>query len=132
MSGYYENLTVEEQGKVLAAMAGLKLNAKSGAPITRKDVNVAFLQATGKPLTIDMMRDPSVVQLMGIINPGRGVTDAFSRGRTPDSATPDPITSITDRNLAARGLPVPKTSGPAPMGSTRYSAASVSGSRFGR
>ncbi len=128
---YYENLTVEEQGKVLAAMAGLKLNAKSGAPITRKDVNVAFLQATGKPLTIDMMRDPSVVQLMSTITPGTGATGTFSRGRSSGSM-PDPVTSITDRNLAARGLPVPKASNPAPMGSTRYSAASASGTRFGR
>lgn len=133
MGGYYENLTVDEQGKVLAAMAGLKLNAKGGQPITRKDVNAAFLQATGKALTLDMMRDPSVVQLMSIITPGAGLSGITSRTRTTSTTgRPDPITSITDRNLAARGLPVPKASTPAPTGSTRYSAASAGGTRFGR
>lgn len=133
MSGYYENLTAEEQGRVLAAVAGLKLNAKKGIPITRKDVNAAFLQATGKELTLSMMRDPSVVQLMSIITPGAGLRGAAPQTKATGVPTrPDPTISITDRNLAVRGLPVPKAPTPVPAGSTRYSATYASGSRFGR
>lgn len=130
MSGYYENLTFDEQGKVLAAMAGLKLNAQKGIPITRQDVNVAFLQATGKPLSIGYMRDPAVVQLMSLAGPGSGLKAIQNKPRT-FGAIPS-STAITDRNLATRGLPVPKTSAVPPAGTTRYSAASVGGSRFSR
>jgi len=115
---------------VLASAAGLKLNAKQGKPITRKDVNAAFLQATGRPLTQEFMRDPSVVQMMGLIAPERGSTGAFSHRREIKTPT-DPSTAITDRNMAARGLPVPNR--PPVQGATRYSAGSASDtSRFGR
>lgn len=128
MSGYYQNLTVEEQGKVLSAMAGLKLNASQGKPVTRQDVNMAFLQATGKQLSIEHMRDPSVIQLMGLVTPNRGYTGAFAEKPNSNQRI-DPSTAITDRNLAARGLPVPKVSSPLP-GATRYSAGGTN--RFGR
>lgn len=133
MSGFYNDLTVEEQGRVLAAMAGLKLNASQGKPVTRLDVNAAFMQATGKSLSIEYMRDPAVVQLMGLVSPSRGATGAFSSNRQAQNRQ-DPSTAITDRNLAARGLPVPsRPSAPLP-GTTRYSAGSgsVSNARFGR
>lgn len=129
MSGYYTNLTLEEQGKVLSAMAGLKLNATQGKPVTRQDINMAFLQATGKPLSLEYMRDPSVVQLLGLVNP-RASTGAFADKRIQNQKI-DPSTAITDRNLAARGLPVPTRSTPMP-GATRYSAGATNNSRYGR
>lgn len=126
MSGYYNSLTTEEQNKVLAALAGLKLHAKRGETITRNEINIAFSQATGKQLSQEYMRDPSVVQLMGLLAPSRLQTGAVYRGSGSQKSA-DPSIAITDRNLAARGLPVPKSAASLP-GVTRYSA----GSRFGR
>lgn len=129
--GYYENLSPEEQGQVLAVMAGLKLNRDRGQAITREDVNAAFLQATGKPLSVEYMRDPAVIQLMSLVSPARGETGAFVKGRVSGSGVYNPSIAITDRNLAARGLPVPKAPAPPLTGTTRYSASAVSG-RFGK
>lgn len=130
MSGYYTNLTFNEQQKVLSVIAGLKMNAGSGKAITRQEVNTAFMQAVGKPLSIEFMRDPSVVSLMSLVSPSRGSSGAFSQKGNPRLNT-DPSTAITDRNMAARGLPVPKASTPA-LGGTRYSAGAANNSRYGR
>jgi hypothetical protein len=128
---YYQNLNAEEQGKVLSVMVGLKLNANRGQKVTREEVNKAFIQAVGKPLSLEYMRDPSVVQLMGLLAPERAQTGVYSgtKQATPRSAH---TAAITDRNLASRGLPVPKTPSPPPMGATRYSASATGDSRFGR
>lgn len=126
---YYQDLTPDEQGRVLSAMAGLKLNASQGKPVTRLDVNTAFLQATGKQLSMEYIRDPSVVQLMSIVTPSRASTGVFSEKQGVANRI-DPSTAITDRNLAARGLPVPKTYSQTP-GITRYSATATN-SRYGR
>lgn len=130
MSGYYNDLTFDEQQKVLSAMVGLKLNLNSGKPVTRQDINAAFMQATGKQLSIEYMRDPSVVQLMGLVSEGRASTGAF-KSDPRINKKPDPVTTMTDRNLAARGLPVPSRA-PSIPGATRYSAGAVGNSRYGR
>lgn len=131
MGNFYNQLTPEEQGSVLSAVAGLKLNAKQGKAITRKEINAAFLQATGKTLSLEYMRDPSVVQLMSMVSPAKSYTGVYSANQPKTSTGAYPSTSITDRNLAARGLPVPKTSTYVP-GQTRYSAGFTANSRYGR
>lgn len=96
-------------------MAGLRLNAGKGQAITREDINTAFTRAVGKPLSIEYMRDPSVVQLMGLLGSGRGVTGVHSREAKP-------LISSTDSHLQARGIPVASPRMNTTMGSTRYSA----------
>jgi hypothetical protein len=133
MSGYYNDLTQEEQIAVVSAMAGLRLNAKNGKKVTRQDLNSAFVQATGKQLTQEYMRDPAVVQLMTLLAPSRGETGAF-RDKRQETAQQElsATTAITDRNLAARGMPVPTRPATPPPGATRYSASASGGSRFGK
>ena len=104
MGGYYTELSLEEQGAVLAAAAGLRLNRKLGKEITRKDLNAAFAKATdGKQLSNEFMRDPAVIQLMSLLAPGRGQTGAFKNEKDIDK---------TDKNLEARGIPVLRTGTP--------------------
>jgi hypothetical protein len=110
---YYGDLSVEEQGKVLSAMAGLKLNARNGVPITRAQINSAFMQALGKPLSMEYMRDPSVVQLLSLESHGKAEAAIKTQQANQFSST--------DAHLAARGLPVPPASSTT-VGSTRYSA----------
>jgi len=116
---YYQNLTFDEQQKVLSAMAGLRLNAGKGQAITREDINIAFARAVGKPLSIEYMRDSSVVQLMGLLGSGRGNTRVHGRGEKAPKYMP---LSSTDAHLAARGMPVSNPSMGSSLGSTRYSA----------
>ncbi|OGM28882.1 hypothetical protein A2801_02890 [Candidatus Woesebacteria bacterium RIFCSPHIGHO2_01_FULL_41_10] len=63
----YKDLTIEEREKVMAATAGLRFNKDPDKPIDRRKVNVAFRAATGKELSQEYMRDPSVVTLMSQI-----------------------------------------------------------------
>lgn len=130
--GYYEDLSFEEEQAILSVMASLKLNRDRGQAVTRQDINKAFAQATGKVLSLYHMRDPAVIQLMSMISPVHKETGAFSRSRTPGSVPSDPSIAITDKNLAARGLPVPRAPAPTPIGATRYSSSAAPGSRFGR
>lgn len=122
---YYQDLTIEEQNKVLGAMAGLKLNAKD-RKITRQDINVAFAQALGRPLSMEYMRDPSVVQLLSL--EGYGVQSALKVEEKPKA--PNQFAS-TDSHLAARGLPTPKAGTGTVIGSTRYSAKATTSAGMG-
>lgn len=129
MAGYYNNLTQDEQGKVLGEMAALKINA-SNKQITRSDVNAAFTRATGKALTQEYMRDPSVIQLMGVAASSAVGASAFSSRKSSAPGPRSSGTSITDRNISTMGLPVPKAPAPPPAGGTRYSAGAASGAKF--
>ena len=124
---YYQNLTAEEQGKILSVMAGLKLNLKAGKPLTMMDINSAFTQATGKTLSMDYMRDPAVVQLVSLVS-----TSKVSAPRQFGTSSPNPTTQSTDAHLAARGIPVAQGNMGTTLGSTRYSARITPSSKWSK